>query len=82
MTFAAASQPPVSTEASRLDWPFLIAALLATALLVVVAIDGQPAYGAAISGFGLAAFLKANSYTASWRRFLSGQAGGLLGGLM
>ena len=66
----------------RLDWPFLIAALLGTAVLVaLVALDGQPASAALIlGGFALGvAFLKAEfSFTAAWRRFLvSGEAGGL-----
>jgi uncharacterized membrane protein YedE/YeeE len=71
----------------RLDWPFLIAAVLGTALLVaLVALDGQPASAALlVLGFALgAAFLKAEfSFTAAWRRFLvSGEAGGLIGALL
>jgi uncharacterized membrane protein YedE/YeeE len=71
----------------RLDWPFLIAAVLATAVLVAfVVLDGQPASAALlILGFGLgAAFLKAEfSFTAAWRRFLvRGEAGGLLAALL
>ena len=71
----------------RLDWPFLIAALLATAVLVVlVLLDGQPASAALIvGGFALGvAFLKAEfSFTAAWRRFLvKGEAGGLLAALL
>src|SRR5436189_6395421 len=68
---------------ARLDWPFLVAALLGTAVLVaLVALDGQPASAAlVILGFALGvAFLKAEfSFTAAWRRFLAkGEAGGLL----
>src|SRR2546423_8783341 len=71
----------------RLDWPFLIAAVLAAAVLVVlVALDGQPASAAlVILGFALGvAFLKAEfSFTAAWRRFLvHGEASGLLGALL
>src|SRR5258707_7851727 len=71
----------------RLDWPFLIAAMLGTAVLVaLVALDGHPASAAlVILGFALgAAFLKAEfSFTAAWRRFLvSGEAGGLLAALL
>jgi len=71
----------------RLDWPFLLAAVLGTALLVaLVALDGQPASAALIlGGFALGiAFLKTEfSFTAAWRRFLvSGEAGGLLGALL
>jgi uncharacterized membrane protein YedE/YeeE len=77
--------PPASLP--RLDWPFLLAALLATAVLVaLVVLDGQPASAALIlGGFALGvAFLKAEfSFTASWRRFLvSGEAGGLIGALL
>ena len=76
-----------SAELPRLDWPFLIAALLGTAVLVaLVGLDGQPASAALIVlGFALGvAFLKAEfSFTAAWRRFLvSGEAGGLLGALL
>ena len=72
---------------ARLDWPFLIAALLGTAVLVaLVGLDGQPASAVlVILGFALGvAFLKAEfSFTAAWRRFLvSGEAGGLLGALL
>ena len=75
-----------SAELPRLDWPFLIAALLGTAVLVaLVGLDGQPASAALIIlGFALGvAFLKAEfSFTAAWRRFLvSGEAGGLNRGL-
>jgi uncharacterized membrane protein YedE/YeeE len=74
-------------ELPRLDWPFLIAAVLGTAVLVaLVALDGQPASAAlVILGFALGvAFLKAEfSFTAAWRRFLtSGEAGGLIGALL
>jgi len=71
----------------RLDWPFLFAALLGTAVLVaLVALDGQLASAALIlGGFALGvAFLKTEfSFTAAWRRFLvSGEAGGLIGALL
>jgi uncharacterized membrane protein YedE/YeeE len=71
----------------RFDWPFLIAAVLGTAVLVaLVALDGQGASAALLGlGFALgAAFLKAEfSFTAAWRRFLvNGDAGGLLGALL
>jgi uncharacterized membrane protein YedE/YeeE len=71
----------------RLDWRFLIAAVLATAVLVaLVVLDGQPASAALIiGGFALgAAFLKTEfSFTAAWRRFLvKGEAGGLLAALL
>jgi uncharacterized membrane protein YedE/YeeE len=71
----------------RLDWPFLIAAVLGAAVLVtLVALDGQAASAALIVlGFALGvAFLKAEfSFTAAWRRFLvKGEAGGLLGALL
>jgi uncharacterized protein len=74
-------------ELPRLDWPFLIAAVLGAAVLVtLVALDGHPASAALIVlGFALgAAFLKAEfSFTAAWRRFLTqGEAGGLLGALL
>jgi len=76
-----------AAEFPRLDWPFLIAAVLGAAVLVaLVALDGQPASAALlILGFGLgAAFLKAEfSFTAAWRRFLvNGEAGGLLAALL
>src|SRR5882762_6654525 len=76
-----------STELPRLDWPFLIAAVLATAVLVaLVGLDGHPAWAAlVILGFALGvAFLKAEfSFTAAWRRFLAnGEAGGLLAALL
>jgi uncharacterized protein len=74
-------------ELPRLDWPFLIAAVLGTAVLVaLVALDGQPASAAlVVLGFALGvAFLWAEfSFTAAWRRFLtSGEAGGLIGALL
>jgi uncharacterized membrane protein YedE/YeeE len=83
----AATQPPVAARPSRRDWPFLLAAVLATALLVaLVLIDGQPAAAALlVFGFALGAvFLKAEfSFTASWRRLIArGQADGFLGGLL
>lgn len=73
--------------AVHVDRLFLGVALAATAILIaMVLLDQQPASAALITGgFGLGvAFLKAEfSYTASWRRFLtSGEAGGLLGGLI
>jgi uncharacterized membrane protein YedE/YeeE len=76
-----------AAELPRLDWPFLIAAVLGTAVLVaLVALDGQGASAALlILGFALgAAFLKAEfSFTAAWRRFLvNGEAGGLVGALL
>src|ERR1051325_7857261 len=76
-----------SAELPRLDGPFLVAALLGTAVLVVlVGLDGQPASAALILlGFALGvAFLKVEfSFTAAWRRFLvSGEAGGLIGTLL
>jgi uncharacterized membrane protein YedE/YeeE len=71
----------------RVDWPFLIAALLGTGVLVaLVVLDGQPASAALIiGGFARgAAFLKTEfSFTAAWRRFLvKGEAGGLLAALL
>jgi uncharacterized protein len=86
MTVATAA-PAEAKVSSRLDWPFLSAAVLATAVLVaLVLLDGQPASVALIlSGFALGVvFLKAEfSFTASWRRFIvSGHADGLLGGLL
>ncbi len=76
-----------SSAAPRIDYLFLGAAVLATAILVtLVLLDGQTASAALIlGGFALGiAFLKAEfSYTASWRRFLNrGEAGGLIGGLI
>ena len=80
-------ETPAASGSPRLDWPFLIAAVLATAVLVaLVVIDGQPASAALIVlGFALGvAFLKAEfSFTAAWRRFLvRGEAGGLLAVLL
>ena len=74
-------------ELPRLDWPFLIAAVLGAAVLVVLVwLDGHPASAAlVILGFALgAAFLKTEfSFTAAWRRFLvKGEAGGMLGALL
>jgi hypothetical protein len=76
-----------AAAAPRLDWPFLIAAVLGTAVLVaLVALDGQPASAALIVlGFALGvAFLKTEfSFAAAWRRFLvNGEAGGMLGALL
>lgn len=76
-----------ATDAPRVDYLFLGAAVLATAILVaLVLLDGQTASAALIlGGFALGiAFLKAEfSYTASWRRFITrGEAGGLIGGLI
>src|SRR5262245_49569828 len=71
----------------RLDWPFLIASVLALAVLIaLVLIDGQPAAAVLLvlgSALG-AVFLKAEfSFTASWRRLITrGQADGFLGGLL
>jgi uncharacterized membrane protein YedE/YeeE len=84
MTTTAIS-PPASLP--RLDWPFLLAAILATAVLVaLVVLDGQPLSAALIiGGFALGvAFLKFEfSFTAAWRRFLvSGEAGGLIAALL
>jgi hypothetical protein len=72
---------------SRRDWPFLIASVLALAVLVaLVLVDGQPdAAWLLVLGFALgAAFLKTEfSFTASWRRLIvRGQADGFLGGLL
>src|SRR5882724_8993018 len=76
-----------AAELPRRDWPFLIAAVLGTAVLIaLVWLDGQPASAALIiGGFGLGvAFLKTEfSFTAAWRRFLvKGEAGGLLAALL
>jgi uncharacterized membrane protein YedE/YeeE len=84
MTVAATT---IAETAARRDWPFLLAALLATTVLVaLVLLDGQLASAALILlGFALGvAFLKTEfSYTAAWRRFLlRGEAGGLLAGLL
>src|SRR6478672_12141279 len=78
---------PRSGAAARFDLLFLALALGASAILIALTLlDGAPASAALIvGGFGLGvAFLKAEfSYTASWRRFLTGgEAGGILGGLI
>jgi uncharacterized protein len=85
---AAAGPLPADALQSRTastvrDWPFLIAAILATALLCgLVLLEG--AIGSAaliILGFALGIiFLKAEfGFTAAWRRFLVlGETGGLL----
>ena len=77
----------VAARAARLDWPFLIASVLALAVLVaLVLVDGQPAAAALLAfGFALGAvFFKTEfSFTASWRRLIvRGQADGFLGGLL
>jgi len=77
----------VAARAARADWPFLIASVLALAVLVaLVLVDGQPAAAALLAfGFALGAvFLKTEfSFTASWRRLIvRGQADGFLGGLL
>src|SRR5262245_49786827 len=87
MTSVSTAAPAVPAAAARFDWPFLIAAMAATAILVaLVTLDGQAASAALIlGGFALgAAFLTAEfSFTAAWRRFLvRGDAGGLLGTLL
>lgn len=87
MTIGAVQPRLAESRESRRDWPFLIAAVLAAAVLVaLVLIDGQPAAAALlIFGFALGAvFLKAEfSFTASWRRLIvRGQADGFLGGLL
>jgi uncharacterized protein len=84
MTTAVASS---DAPALRLDWPFLLAAPIATGLLVaLVLLDGQPASaGLLIAGFALGVvFLTAEfSFTASWRRFVvRGHADGLIGALL
>src|SRR5688572_7794245 len=83
----AATEAGAAARLPRLDWPFLIASVLAAAVLVaLVLIDGQPAAAALIVlGFALGVvFLKAEfSFTASWRRLIvRGQADGFLGGLL
>ena len=83
----AATESTTSTRLPRLDWPFLIASVLATAVMIaLVMIDGQPAAVALIVlGFALGiAFLKTEfSFTASWRRLIvRGQADGFLAGLL
>jgi uncharacterized membrane protein YedE/YeeE len=88
MSIATTSPPAAAAAPARsIDWPFLTAAVLATALLAaLVLLDGQPfSAGLVVLGFALGvAFLKAEfSFTASWRRFLvSGDAGGLIGVLL
>lgn len=88
MTLATpASADVAAASPARVDWPFLIAPVLATALLcALVLLDGQPRSAAlVVVGFGLGvAFLKAEfSFTAAWRRFLvTGEAGGLLAALL
>lgn len=86
MSTATLSAPKVGATIG-IDYLFLSAAVLATAVLVaLVLVDGQTASaGLILGGFALGiAFLKAEfSYTASWRRFLTrGEAGGLIGGLI
>ena len=51
----AATTSAVAERAGRFDWPFITAAVLATALLVgLVLVDGQPAAAALVlSGFAL-----------------------------
>jgi uncharacterized protein len=83
----AASESAVAARLPRVDWPFLIASVLAlTVLVALVLVDGQPAAAALlVLGFALgAAFLKTEfSFTASWRRLIvRGQADGFLGGLL
>ena len=83
----AATEAVASPRLPRLDWPFLIASLLATAVMIaLLMIDGQPAAVALIVlGFALGVtFLKTEfSFTASWRRLITrGQADGFLGGLL
>ena len=83
----AATEAVASPRLLRLDWPFLIASALATAVMIVlVMIDGQPAAAALIVlGFALGVtFLKTEfSFTASWRRLITrGEASGFLGGLL
>src|SRR5882757_253781 len=82
-----ATEAAAPTRLPRLDWPFLIASVLAVAVMIaLVTIDGQPAAVALLLfGFALGAvFLKAEfSFTASWRRLIvRGQADGFLGGLL
>jgi uncharacterized membrane protein YedE/YeeE len=83
----AATEAVASPRLPRLDWPFLTASVLATAVMMaLVMIDGQPAAVALIVlGFALGVtFLKTEfSFTASWRRLITrGQADGFLGGLL
>ena len=83
----AATEARAAAPLPRLDWSFLIASVLAAAVLIaLVLVDGQPAAAALIAlGFALGVvFLKAEfSFTASWRRLIvRGQADGFLGGLL
>ena len=83
----AATEAAMPSRLSRLDWPFLIAPVLAVAVMVaLVLIDGQPAAVALLLlGFALGVvFLKTEfSFTASWRRLIvRGQADGFLAGLL
>ena len=83
----AAAGPAAAERIPALDWPFLLAAVFAAALLVgLVLIDGQPSAAALIVfGFALGAvFLRTEfSFTAAWRRFIMrGHGDGLLGGLL
>ena len=83
----AATEAAAPSRLLRLDWPFLIASVLAVAVMVaLVMIDGQPAAVALLLlGFALGVvFLKTEfSFTASWRRLIvRGQADGFLGGLL
>jgi uncharacterized membrane protein YedE/YeeE len=87
MTLATTTLPVDARAATRRDWPFLAAAVLAAALLIaLVLVDNAPASAALIVvGFALGvAFLVAEfSFTAAWRRFLvRGEAGGLVGTLL
>ena len=81
------AQSLVAARAARLDWPFLIASVLALAVLVaLVLVDGQ-AGGRSPSGvwFRARRGVPQNhySFTASWRRLIvRGQADGFLGGLL
>src|SRR6266568_315516 len=84
MALASALDPAIPATTRRLDAPFLLAAIAATAILVaLVWLDHAPASAALILlGFALGmVFLRAElSFTAAWRRFLvSGEAGGLIG---
>ena len=86
-TLTQGAAAPANKIVPARDWPFLIAAIVATVLLIaLVVLDGEPRSAALIAaGFGLGiAFLKAEfSFTASWRRFLvRGEAGGLLATLL
>ena len=86
MTVAAAESAAVA-PAPRQDWPFLLAAMLATATLIaLIAVDAQWASAALVLlGFALGVvFFKFEfSFTAAWRRFITrGQGDGLLAGLL